>query len=159
MTDSQMLPWDGTEEVGEFDFGDLGNQPDIDKNAYNGKVLVVVGVSDGTFESAEYQKPARSLLHYMPEDDRAFGPWGLLLSEDSPAIRQAEGQLQKNGGKSFYARIVKRQGKTFPYWGLEPVRAVFNEHGQLAGFRTRTGEVISNADSALPMPERKGRNK
>ena len=157
MTDSQMLPWDDTADVGEFDYGDLGNVPDIDKEQYNGKVIVVVGVSDGKFES-DYGTAARSLLHYMPDEDRvSFGPWGLLLSETSPAITMAKGQLQKNGGRPFYARIVKKMGKTYPYWLLEPVKVVFTESGSIGGFRTRSGEVITNAEAALPMPERKGR--
>jgi len=154
MTD--ILPWNDGDEIGEFDFGDLGNIPEIDKNAYNGKVIVIVGVSDGKFEG-EFDTPARSILHYMPEDDRAFGPWGLLLSENSPAIRQALGQLEKNGGKSFYARLVKKQGNKFPYWALEPVKVVFTQEGQIGGFRTKDGTIISNADAALPMPERKPR--
>jgi len=153
---SDIQPYDPDQEIGEFDYGDLGNIPEIDKNAYNGKVLVVVGVSEGKFEG-EFDTPARSLLHYMPEDDQAFGPWGLLLSETSPAIRLALGQLEKNGQKPFYARVVKKQGNKFPYWTLEPVKVVFTPEGQIGGFRTKDGSIISNADASLPMPERKTR--
>ena len=149
-----MEPYNPEEEIGEFEYGDLGNIPDISKEDYNGKVLVVVGISDGSFEG-EYDEPARSILHYFPEDDRAFSPWGLLLGQSSPAIKQALGQLEKNGNKPFYARIVKKQGRTFPYWILEPVRVVFTPDGKIGGFRTKTGEIITNADAALPMPERK----
>jgi hypothetical protein len=154
MTDMQAF--DPNQEIGEFDFGDLGNIPEIDKNEYNGKVIIIVGVSAGSFEG-EFDTPAKSLLHYMPEDDQAFNPWGLLLSESSPAIRQAKGQLEKSGGKPFYARIMKKMGNKFPYWTLEPVKVVFNQDGQIGGFRTKAGEVISNADASLPMPERKPR--
>jgi len=153
---TEMAPFDPNQEIGEFDYGDLGNIPEIDKNQYNGKVIVVVGVSEGTFEG-EFDTPARSLLHYMPEDDQAFNPWGLLLSETSPAIKLAQGQLQKNGGKPFYARIVKKMGTKFPYWVLEPVKVVFTSEGQIGGFRIKSGEIISNADASLPMPERKPR--
>jgi hypothetical protein len=153
---SDIVPYSSQDEIGEFDYGDLGIIPEMDKNAYNGKVIVIVGISDGTFEG-EFETPAKSILHYMPEDDRSFGPWGLLLSESSPAIRQAKGQLQKNGNKPFYARLLKVMGGKFPYWKLEPVRLVFTDQGQIGGFRTKQGEIISNADAALPMPERKSR--
>jgi hypothetical protein len=153
---SEMVPFDPNQEIGEFDFGDLGNIPEISKEAYSGKVIVIVGISEGTFEG-EFDTPAKSILHYMPEDDRAFNPWGLLLSETSPAVKQAQGQLAKNGGKPFYARVVKKMGSKFPYWTLEPVKVVFTQDGQIGGFRTKEGEIISNADAALPMPERKTR--
>ena len=151
---SDIIPFDPNDEITEFEYGDLGNIPDIDKSEYNGKVIIVVGISDGEFQG-EFDEPAKSILHYMPEDDRSFGPWGLLLGKNSPAIRQAVGQLEKSGGKPFYARILKKQGNKFPYWILEPVKVVFTAEGQIGGFRTKQGEVITNAEAALPMPERK----
>ena len=101
---SSMLPYDADNEIGEFDYGDLGNIPQIDKNEYNGKVIIVTGVSDGKFEG-EFDTPARSILHYMPEN------------------------------------------------------VVFTSEGHIGGFRTKAGDIISNADAALPMPERKPRSK
>lgn len=159
-TENWDLPYgDEGEAVGEFSFGDLGNIPELDKEKYNGKVIVVVGVSDAEFEG-EYGTPARSLLHYMPGENRsANDPWGLLLGSNSPAITQALGQLNSNGEKPFYARIVKVQGRKYPYWTLEGVRPVFNTDGQLAGFRTKQGEIIDNTQAALPMPERKAKTK
>lgn len=152
-----MLPFNsGDEEVGELEYGDFGLIPDMDKNEYNGKVIVVVGISTETFQG-EFEQGAKSILHYMPDEDRTNEPWGLLIGEKSPAITRAEGQLQKNGGKPFYARIIKVQGRTFPYWTLEPVRAVYDTEGKVAGFRIKDGTVIDNSEAALPMPERKGK--
>jgi hypothetical protein len=149
-----MLPYDPSQEVGELEYGQFGNIPELDKNDYNGKVIVVVGVSTEIFQG-EFETGAKSIFHFMPEEDRLGEPWGLLLGEKSPAVTRALGQLEKNGGKPFYARIVKVQGKTFPYWNLEPVRPVFNTEGQIAGFRIKDGTIIDNSEAALPMPERK----
>lgn len=152
MTDIQ--PYDQPEEVGDLEFGQFGNIPEFTKEEYNGKVIVVVGVSTETFQG-EFEQGAKSILHFMPDEDRRGEPWGLLLGEKSPAITRAEGQLQKNGGKPFYARIIKVQGKTFPYWNLEPVRPVYNTDGQVAGFRIKDGTIIDNSEAPTPMPERK----
>lgn len=156
MTDIQ--PYDPEEDIGSLEYGQFGNIPEIGKDQYNGKVIVVVGVSTEEFQG-EFEEGARSILHFMPDEDRRGEPWGLLLGKKSPAITQATGQLEKNGGRPFYARIVKKQGKTFPYWTLEPVRAVYNTDGQVAGFRIKDGTIIDNSEAALPMPERKPRNK
>lgn len=153
---TEMQPYYGEEEVGELEYGQFGNIPEMDKNEYNGKVIVVVGVSTEVFQG-EFEQGAKSILHFMPEEDRRGEPWGILIGEKSPAITRAIGQLEKNGGKPFYARIIKVQGKTFPYWNLEPVRAVFNQEGQVAGFRLKDGTIIDNTEAALPMPERKGK--
>lgn len=149
-----MLPFDPEEEIGNLEYGQFGNIPDISKEQYNGKVIVVVGVSTETFEG-EFETGAKSLLHYMPDEDRTNEPWGLLLGEKSPAITRAQGQLEKNGGRPFYARLIKVQGRTFPYWNLEAVRAVYNTDGQVGGFRIKDGTIIDNSEAALPMPERK----
>jgi hypothetical protein len=152
--DTSMVPYD-EEFVTDLEYGQFGNQPDWTKEELNGKVLIIVGVSVDKFEG-EFDTPARSLLHYMPDEDRTkIDPWGLLLSENSPAITRALGQLEKNGGRPFYARLIKKQGKKYPYWVLESARAVYNENGQLAGFRIQDGTMIDNSEAALPMPERK----
>jgi hypothetical protein len=151
---SEIQPYYGDEEIGNFEFGQFGNIPEIDIEHYNGKVIVVVGVSTEEF-IGEFDTPAKSLLHLMPEEDRTIEPWGMLLSKTSPAITQALGQLAKNGGRPFYARILKKQGNKFPYWTLEAVKAVYNTEGQIAGFRIKDGTVIDNSEASLPMPERK----
>lgn len=150
-----ILPFNNEpEEIGELEYGQFGNIPEMDKNEYNGKVIVVVGVSLDSFQG-EFDTPAKSILHYMPDEDRTNEPWGILLGETSPAVKLASAQLEKNGGRPFYARLVKKQGNKFPYWVLEPVKAVFNTEGQVAGFRIKDGTIIDNSEAALPMPERK----
>jgi len=159
MSESNMVPFDADNEIGNLDFGQFGNQPLWSKEDLNGKVIVVVGVSTEKFEG-EFDTPARSLLHYMPDEERDYNePWGLLLSENSPAITRALGQLEKNGGKPFYARLLKKQGRKYPYWNIEAVRAVYNDSGQIAGFRVTDGTIIDNTEAPLAMPERKERKK
>lgn len=154
--ESSMVPY-GADEVTDLEFGQFGNIPTWTKEELNGKVIVVVGVSTEKFEG-EFDTPARSLLHYMPDEDRtATNPWGLLLSEGSPAITRALGQMEKNGNKPFFARLVKKQGRKYPYWNLEAVRVVYNQEGQIAGFRIQDGSMIDNSEASLPMPERKPR--
>jgi hypothetical protein len=154
MSDETSLVPSGDDYVGDLDYGQFGNIPTWTKEELNGKVIVVVGVSTEKFEG-EFDTAARSLLHFMPDEDRSTEPWGLLLSENSPAITRATGQLSMNGGKPFYARLLKKQGRKYPYWNLEAVRAVYNDSGLIAGFRIADGTIIDNSEASLPMPERK----
>ncbi|HEY7419276.1 MAG TPA: hypothetical protein VH593_29100 [Ktedonobacteraceae bacterium] len=144
MTD--MTPFDPNQEIGDFDVADLGVIPPYTKEQYEkGLVVIVVGVSDGEFEG-EYDEPAKSLLHYMPDSDQDFQPYGLLVGKKSRAITMAQAQLQKNGNKPFYALVSKKQGKTFRYWLLEPVKIVFTPEGQIGGFRVKDGSIITNPE-------------
>lgn len=151
---SEMVPFEGDQEITDFEYGQFGNLPELTKEDYNGKVIVVVGVSTEEFVG-QFDEPAKSLLHLMPDEPLTQEPWGLLFGKSSPVLTQASGQLQKNGGRPFFARIIKVQGRTFPYWTLEPVRRVYNTDGQIAGFRLKDGTMIDNSEAPTPMPERK----
>lgn len=114
-------------EAYDFDLNDFGQVPDYDKSYLDGKVLVIHGVSEAVFEG-DYQTPARSLLHSWPveywkssETGQMLEPYGALLSEDSPAIRQAK-DMQKRGRVPFLARLrikdsTLHKGQT--YWTME----------------------------------------
>jgi hypothetical protein len=143
-----MVPFDPEQEIGDFDVADLGNIPPYTKAQYEkGLVIIIVGISDGEFEG-EYDEPAKSLLHYFPDSDQDFHPFGLLLGRSSRPLVMAKTQLEKNSGKPFYAYISKKQGKTFKYWLLEPVKVVFTQEGKIGGFRTKEGTLIENPEPA-----------
>lgn len=118
----------------DFEENDFGTQPDYDKDFVEGKVLIISGVSEATFEG-DFAKPARSLLHNLPLSWSAGeAPFGLLMQEDSPAIQQASAQQEK-GKVPFVARLRKvdsQRHKGQSYWTLEKAPSLqYDEHGIL----------------------------
>lgn len=105
----------------DFDLGDFGNQPDYTKDDLDGKVIIVYGVSQATFDSGQFQTGAKSLLHKLPNEDADIAPYGMMFSESSPVIRQAA-EMEAAGKVPFMARLVKKgskQNKGQSYWTLE----------------------------------------
>jgi hypothetical protein len=138
VTDQQnlALPASG---LYDFDLNDFGVQPDYDKEFLNGKVLIIHGVSDSVFEG-DFNTPARSLLHSWPTDfysgngSQELPPYGVLMSDDSPAIRQAR-DMQAKGKVPFVARLrmqasQKHRGQT--YWTMERAASLqWDQNGNL----------------------------
>lgn len=128
---TNMAEFEG-ETVYDFDLNDFGNQPEYDKEFLNGKVLIIHGVSEAIFEGS-FEKGARSLLHSWPSEPRNIAPWGALLSEDSPAIKQTQA-MQDRGKVPFVARVVLKDSQAHKgqtYWTLEPYRLQYNSDGNL----------------------------
>lgn len=135
----------------DFDLNDFGVQPDYDKEFLNGKILIVIGVSEATFEG-DFQQSARSLLHLLPPDwANGMAPFGALLSENSPAIQQAA-EMQQKGKVPFVARLRKipserHRGQT--YWTLEKAPSLqYDSEGRLVD--PNAGEQELPFDSADP---------
>lgn len=134
----------------DFDLNDFGVQPDYQKEYLDGKVLIISGVSESTFEG-DFQKPARSLLHNFPMDwSKGLAPFGALMQEDSPAIRQAS-EMQAKGKAPFVARLVKRDSaahKGQSYWTLEKADALQYD---------ADGVIVDPNVYAEPTSEKKGK--
>lgn len=123
--------------VYDFDLNDFGLQPEIEKEDLSGKVVFVHGVSNATFQSEDYDQPAKSLLWNWPTDDDATNPngwhWGLMLSVDSPAIKQVQ-QMVERGRTPFVAKLVKKESerhKNQTYWTLERYVMQYDSDGRL----------------------------
>lgn len=124
----------GSGQLYDFDLNDFGVQPDYAKDFLNGKVLIIHGVSESAFEG-EFEKSARSLLHSWPTELGSASTivYGALLSEDSPAIRQAE-EMQRKGKTPFIARlrmVPSKAHKNQTYWTMERALLQYDADGRV----------------------------
>lgn len=104
-----------TSVVYEYSKG-WGKQWDGDKASLNGTSVTVVGTSMG--DDFGYAEPSVVLLFFLDGDDIADEPWGVMMGQSSPAIRQAVSQA-KSGMLPFRAKLEKVSSESHKgqsYW-------------------------------------------
>ena len=117
------------EEVYEFVGADFGVQPPWTKDDLRGHVIVVIGISNDTYESDF--GVARSMRYQLTGDDaKTFDvtptdePWGFLFSNNAPILEQIR-RHEKNGGRlpftAIFDKVASGSHKGQAYWILKPV--------------------------------------